>query len=253
MGRGRRALLGFALAAASLALLAPAASAAKSLGSFKVLDGRISQRVEVSSTQYWVDECWEERLYLTGTSDYALQAVRGVKVKAVPYYFDSITLKGLKFTGAGEESLSQGTDTIGPSGPDCPGPDGGNTPYDTETCVEERVDPPTKLELTEATKAPTTESFFSPGGGLALFGPLTDPDGYSSLCTMGSDWGGVTFPAPSKTKRGKLLRAEKPLKINGFASYSGMEGLTDCLCDRTEGYNDVEIDWSLKLKPLGKG
>ncbi len=234
MGRVGRASLGFALAAASLALLAPAAPAAKSLGTFKVLDGRYSQRVEVDATYHWVDECYDNYHSLTGTSEYALQPVKGVKVKAKPSYFESITLDGLKFTGAGEEGLSQFTGSNGPSGQDCPQPE---TPveYDTSACGTERIDPPTELELTEAGTAPSTLSFFSPGGGLAPFGPLSDPDGSAFACPTGSDFDAVTFPAPSSTKRGKLLRAEKPIKLRGDASYSGQEGLSDCFCDRIDG------------------
>jgi hypothetical protein len=251
MGRAGRALLGCALAATSVALLAPAATpAAKSLGTFKVLDGRYSQRVEVDATYHSNDGCYDEYHSLTGTSEYALQPVRGVKVKAKRSYFDSITLAGLEFTGAGEEGLSQFTGYNGPFAEDCPQP---STPaeFDTSACGTERIDPPTKLELTEAGNAPSTASFFSPGGGLAPFGPLSDPDGSAFACPTGSNWDAVTFPAPSKVKRGKLLRAEEPIKLRGDASYFGQEGLSDCFCDRIEGGNSVETDWSLKLKPLG--
>ena len=171
-------------------------------------------------------------------------------MKAKPSWFDSITLDGLTYTGAGEEGLSQSTGSNGPNGNDCPHPE---TPveFDTSACGPERIDPPTELELTEAGKAPSTESFFAPGEGLAPFGPLSDPDGSAFACPTGSNWDAVTFPAPSKTRRAKLLRAEKPITIRGDASYYGQEGLSDCFCDFIEGGNTVETDWSLKLKPLG--
>ena len=172
-----------AAACAILALLAPTATAAKT---FKVLDGRYSQRVEVDATYHSNDGCYDEYHSLTGTSEYALQPVRGVKVKAKPSSFDTITVDGLKFTGAGEEGLSQFTGYNGPFAEDCPQP---STPaeFDTDACGLERIDPPTELELTEAGTAPSTESFFAPGGGLAPFGPLSDPDGSAFACPTGSD------------------------------------------------------------------
>lgn len=175
------------------------------------------------------------------------------QVKAAPSdVLGTTTLKGVQFTGAGENSLSQSSETIGPNAEDCgfpnPPPEIANT-----DCAPEQVSPPAKLELTEADGAPTTQSFFSKGDGLAPFGGYSDPDGSAFACSTGSDWSHVTFPAPSDTKLKKLLKATKPVKVSGFASYSGPEGLSDCLCDQVDGYNDVETDWSLKLKPLGKG
>jgi hypothetical protein len=257
MGRVGRALLGCALAATSVALFAPAAApAAKSLGTFKVLDGKYTQEMFMSTMHSWDDGCWKQYLFITAQGLHYLKAVRGTKVRAEPSYFDSITLDGIKFTGEGDESVNQGEPiSEGPSDPEnCPSsPD--PVGWDTSTCGFEKVDPPTELELTEAGTAPTTESFFSPGRGLAPFGPLTDPDGNSSLCYTGSDWAGVTYPAPSKTKRGKLLRAEKPIKITGHTDVTvdGPTGLSDCFCDSNDGYQDIEVDWSLKLKPVGKG
>ena len=247
--------MAFAIVAAglSLALLAPATQAAKS---FKVLDGRYTQEMFMSTMHSWDDGCWKQYLFITAQGLHFLKAVRGTKVKAEPSYFDSITLDGLKFTGEGDVSVNQGDPMEeGPSDPEncssSPDPIG----WDTEMCGFEKVDPPTELELTEAGTAPTTESFFSKGGGLALFGGLTDPDGNSSLCYSGSDWAGVSYPAPSKTKRGKLLRAEKPIKISGRADVSLVSptGFSDCYCDSNDGYQDIDVEWFLKLKPLGKG
>lgn len=243
-------------AAAATAILALGAQSASAAKSFKVLDGRFEQRVDVSATYYDYDPpCYESRVYITGSTDYALQAVRGVKVKAAPSnVFGTTTLKGVQFTGAGENSLSQSSETFGPNGPpdECGFPDPPPEIANAD-CAPEQVSPPAKLELTEAEKAPTTESFFSKGAGLAPFGGYSDPDGSAYTCTTGSNWSHVTFPAPSDTKLKKLLKATKPLKIGGFATYSGREGLSDCFCDQIDGYNDVETDWALKLKPLGKG
>lgn len=255
MGRVRRVLLGIVIAAASLALLVPAAGAAKSLGKFKVVGGKFDQDVFISTMHSWDDGCWKQYLFISAAGHHRLEAVRGTKVKAVPSYFDSITLEGIKFTGDSDHQVSQDPEEDGPSDPEnCPSsPD--PIGWDTSTCVYEKVDPPTELELTEATKAPSTESFFSKGGGLAPFGPLTDPDGSSSLCYTGSDWPGVSYPAPSKTKRGKLLRAEKPIKITGKAEaeLDTPTGFSDCYCDSNDGYQDISVDWWLKLKPLGGG
>lgn len=251
MGRGRAALSVATIAAGvGLVALAPAAFAAKS---FKVLDGRFEQRVDVSATYYDHDPpCYESRVYITASTDYALQAVKGIKLKARPSnVYETITLKGVQFTGAGENKLSQSSETFGPNAEDCGFPDPPPEIANAD-CAPEQVSPPTKLELTEAEKAPTPESFFSKGAGLAPFGGYSDPDGSAFTCSTGSDWSHVTFPAPSDTKLKKLLKATKPVKINGFASYSGPEGLSrECFCDEIDGYNDVETDWALKLKPLG--
>lgn len=235
----------------ALAFVAAAATAeARPTTKFKVLDGFFDQSAEVFATHYFIDDCWEQRVSLVATSRYSLDAKKGVKTELEPSLIEgAITLEGIEFSGDGENSLQENVQQFGPNANDCPTPDpvGG---YDTAGCGAEKVDPPAKLELTEAGSAPTTESFGFVREGLAPFGGFTDPDGATYTCFAGSKWQYVTFPAPSKKTRKALTKAEKPVTVSGSASYDGPEGLTDCLCDRVEGYNVVETDWSLRLKPL---
>lgn len=252
MGRvrsGKRLAVTGLLVLGLAAMLAPAALAKAK--KFKVLEGFFDQSVEVFATHYFIEPCWEQQVSIVATSDYSLDAKKGVKTKLEPSVIEgAITLEGIQFSGSGENTLQEDLRQNGPNGEDCPPPDpvGG---YDTSGCGPEQVSPPAKLELTESGSAPTTESFGFEREGLAPFGGFTDPDGATYTCHAGSQWQYVTFPAPSKKKRKALLKATKPVTVSGRASYSGPEGLTDCLCDRIEGYNVVETDWSLRLKPLG--
>jgi hypothetical protein len=249
--------VGRVLAVAATAVLAAfgfTAAAAAKAPVFKVLDGRIDQRVEVNATYVANDGCWEEHLILVASSDYSLQAERGTKVKLAPSeVLGAHSIKGLRFTGAGENLVSQDQQAFGPMDPEnCPSSPGLLYPSDTAGCGAERVSPATTLQLTETAKGTSTEAFFSPGGGMALFGPLSDPDGAAFTCHTGSDFGGgVTFPAPSNKKRQALAKADGIIKLRGDASYSGSDAFSDCFCDRIDGYQDIDMSWALKLKRVG--
>jgi hypothetical protein len=240
--------------AAVVATFGFAVAASAKAPTFKVLDGRIDQRVEVNATYIANDGCWEEHLIIVGSSDYSLQAERGTKVKLAPSGFlGAHSIKGLRFTGAGENLLSQDHQEFGPTDPECPESGGLLYPSDTAGCGAEQVSPATTLQLTETEKGTSTEAFFSSGGGMAPFGPLSDPDGSAFTCHTGSDFGGgVTFPAPSDTKRRALARADGIIKLRGEETYSGSDAFSECFCDRIEGYQDIDMSWALKLKRLGK-
>jgi hypothetical protein len=251
-----RGLAGACLVAAAVLVLAPSALAAQTLGKFEVTGGHLDQRVEFNSSGVRYDAgtnfCWQFRTSHHGSSDLRLRALDG-KVEATTFD-DSIILRNIKF--AGKQTTTYAGNLHVEPGPehdpdDCP-PPSQQPPLDTSGCGTKKVSKKGRISLTELGNQPSQQAIGTVGGGLGPWGTFPGILDASLECPSDSFWAAAVFPAAGDVKREKLLKSSGPVKITGKRTYSGKSGLL-CFCDEgPTGFNNVQIDWSLKLKPIRK-